>query len=288
MNFQVHFVGCLLVCLFLLVLLRRHRTVAALLLGTLVLVLPIIPYLKIPFQEEVRVAPRENEKAYRLINYNVLQSNTRTQDVADYIAGLSPDFLLLVETDHGWSEDMEFELRDHFPHRFTEPRPDKQGLTFYSKHPWKSIRLVSEFSFPTIEATFDLAEGTLTLLGIHPLPPVRPDAAEGRNAYFQGLSEYTAGLGASVIVAGDFNATPWSPHFQRLLSESNVEDSGTGRGIQNTWYRFPALFLGLPIDHILTRGIAVHKRQIGPPIGSDHRPLVLDFLIRNPFDSQLQ
>ena len=91
-----------------------------------------------------------------------------------------------------------------------------------------------------------------------------------------------------MVVAGDFNATPWSPHFQDVLSQSDLQDTGAGRGIQNTWYRFPVLFLGLPIDHILTRGVAVLQRQIGPPIGSAHRPLVLDFLLRNPIESQLQ
>lgn len=287
-NFQVHFVACLLGCLFLLVLLRRQLTAAVLLLGTLVLVLPIIPYLKIPFQKDSAIRPGENEKVYRMLSYNVLQSNTRTRDVADYIAAQGLDFLLVIETDEGWSEDLEFELRDHFPHRFTEPRPDLQGLTFYSKHPWKSIRLVSELSFPTIEAKFDLEQGFMTVLAIHPHPPVRKRAAERRNMYLRDLSQYAAGLSGSVILAGDFNATPWSPYFRDILSEGDLEDSGKGRGIQNTWYRFPMLapFLGLPIDHALTRGIVMLKRQIGPPIGSDHRPLNLEFLIRNSNESK--
>lgn len=280
-NFQVHFIICLLVCLFLLVILRRHLTAAAFVLGTFFLAMPVIPYVKLPGKKIAVEEPRGNERVYRILNYNVLQTNDRTQDIADYIATERIDFMLLLETDKTWSEEMEFELRDHFPHRFAEPRADYQGLTFYSKHPWKSIRLVTEFEEPVMEAVFLLAEGPLTLLGIHAPQPVRPESAARRNALFKQLGDYAAGLSGSVVVAGDFNATPWSPRFQALLERSNLDDSAWGRGIQNTWYRFPVLFLGLPIDHILVRGVAVRDREIGPPIGSDHRPVLLNFLLRS-------
>lgn len=279
-NFQVHFMVCLLVCLFLLVLVRRQLTAAGLLVGTLVLALPVIPYLKVPFREAPIVAVKDDEKVYRLLTYNVQQSNTRTQDIADYISTESVDFLLVIEADAFWEKELEFELKDHFPHRFAEPREDNFGLVFYSKHPWKSIRLVGEFGFPTVEAIFALPEGDLCLLGVHPFPPVTAGAASERNVFLTELGDYAAGVSGSVLVAGDFNVTPWSPHFQDLLARGELRDSGHGRGIQNTWYRLPNLFCGLPIDHVLTRGIAVQRRHIGPPIGSDHRPITVDFLLR--------
>ena len=84
-NFQVQFMMCMLVCVFALVLCRRQLTAAAYLMGTLFLALPIIPYLKIPFRETNVAVPTGDEKVYRLLTYNVLRSNTRTQDVADYL-----------------------------------------------------------------------------------------------------------------------------------------------------------------------------------------------------------
>ena len=280
-NFQVHFMVCLLVCLFLLVLVRRQLTAAALLLGTLVLALPVIPYLKVPFQEEAKVEVKDEEKVYRLMTYNVLQTNTRTRDVADYISMESVDFLLVIEANAFWEKELEFELKDHFPHRFAKTRLDNLGLLFFSKHPWESIRLVGEFGFPTVEATFALPEGNLRLLGVHPYPPISSRVAGERNAFLTDLGKYAVGLSGSVSAAGDFNVTPWSPHFQDLLSRGELGDSGLGRGIQNTWCKFPTLLCGLPIDHVITRGIAVSRRHIGPPIGSDHRPITVDFLLRS-------
>ena len=280
-NFQVHFVACLLLCILVLVLLRRQLSAAALLVGSLFLALPIIPYIKIPFRSVPSAVAQDDEQDYRLLTYNVLQTNDRTEDVADYIASEDIDFLLLVETDKRWSDEMDFELRDHFPHRFSRPQPHHDGLMFYSKHPWKSIRLVNELRCLTVEATFSLPDGMFTLVGVHPPPPMGLAAAERRNVFLAELSRYVSRLPGSVIVAGDFNATPWSPHFRRVLTTGQLEDSGFGRGIQNTWYRYPTLLLGLPIDHVLTRGIAIRQRSIGPPIGSDHRPILFEFLVRN-------
>jgi endonuclease/exonuclease/phosphatase (EEP) superfamily protein YafD len=287
-NFQVHFIACLLVCLFLLVLVRRQLTAAVLLLGTLVLALPVIPYLKVPFRGEPTVEVKDEEKVYRLMTYNVLQSNTRSQDIADYISTESVDFLVIIEADAFWEKELEFELKDHFPHRFTKPREDKLGLLFYSKHPWESIRLVSEFGFPTVEATFALPEGNMRLLGVHSYPPLTAGLARDRNAFLAEFGEYAAGLSGSVLGVGDFNLTPWSPHFQDLLSRGDLRDSSLGRGIQNTWYKFPTLLCGLPIDHVLTREIAVRHRHIGPPIGSDHRAITVDFLLRSANQSPHQ
>lgn len=280
-NFQVHYLACLLACLFLLVLLRRQLTAAIFLFGALFLALPVIPYLKLPFGEETVLKPADDERFYRTLTYNVLQGNTRTQDVADFIATQRIDFLLLLETDKSWSDEMEFELRDHYLHRFTKPRSDHQGITFYSKHPWKSIRLVEELEEPTLEAIFDLPEGTLTILGVHPLPPIRPALASRRNDFLRRLGEHAASFQDSLIVMGDFNVTPWSPHFKNLLHTGLLEDSAVGRGLQNTWYRFPILFCGIPIDHALLRSVALNERFIGPPMGSDHRPLFLEFLVED-------
>ena len=280
-NFQVHFIVCLLVNLFILVLLRRQLTAVIFLLGTLFLALPVIPYVKVPFREVERPVPTGDERVYRLLTYNVMQDNTRTADVADFIANESADFVLLIETDSLWEKEMEFELKDHFPHRFAKPRNDYQGLLFLSKHPWESIRLVEEWSSPAVEASFNLPEGPLRVIGVHPLTPMRPPMAATRNDFLQSLGTYTDALTESVIVAGDFNVTPWSPHFQRTLDTGRLQDSALGRGLQNTWYRLPILLGGLPIDHVVTRDIAVRDRQIGPPIGSDHRPIIVNFLVRS-------
>ena len=80
------------------------------------------------------------------------------------------------------------------------------------------------------------------------------------------------------IVAGDLNCTPWSPNFVDLLKSSNLINSGLGHGLAISWTPIPITALGLPIDHVLVGdGIQVADRKVGPHVGSDHRPVIVDF-----------
>jgi endonuclease/exonuclease/phosphatase (EEP) superfamily protein YafD len=74
---------------------------------------------------------------------------------------------------------------------------------------------------------------------------------------------------------GDLNATPFSPRFKNLLIDCGLRDSSLGFGITRTWHSEIPL-LGLPIDHILvSRDLAVISREVGPKVGSDHRPVMV-------------
>jgi endonuclease/exonuclease/phosphatase (EEP) superfamily protein YafD len=65
---------------------------------------------------------------------------------------------------------------------------------------------------------------------------------------------------------------------------SRLRDSREGFGIQPTWLSNKPLFM-VPIDHVLvSEGINIHKRFTGPDIGSDHRPVIVDFSPENSGD----
>jgi endonuclease/exonuclease/phosphatase (EEP) superfamily protein YafD len=82
-----------------------------------------------------------------------------------------------------------------------------------------------------------------------------------------------------VIVAGDFNATPFSPIFRKVIKISGLKDSREGFGWQPSWPTYVPL-LWLPIDHILVSSeIQVHNRATGSFIGSDHYPVFADLSI---------
>ena len=83
----------------------------------------------------------------------------------------------------------------------------------------------------------------------------------------------------AVIIAGDFNASPYSPVFKKLLTTSGLRDTRTGFGWLPSW---PALFplAFIPIDHILVSpDIQVQNRATGPYIGSDHYPVIAELSI---------
>ncbi len=110
------------------------------------------------------------------------------------------------------------------------------------------------------------------------IPPTRRDAmlAVATAAARQRIAEKHR-----VVLMGDFNTTPWSASFRRVLDGSGLLDSATQpserpRWTRPTWFsRWPGL--GLPIDHILlSPSWRIHERRLGPFFGSDHRPVVIE------------
>ena len=80
--------------------------------------------------------------------------------------------------------------------------------------------------------------------------------------------------GYDVIIVGDFNVTPWSNRFTKLLADGQLNDSLRGYGLQNTWPSTIPSFLRLPIDHALySDGWATVARSTTAVSGSDHMVL---------------
>ncbi len=88
-------------------------------------------------------------------------------------------------------------------------------------------------------------------------------------------------VAATLVFPGATNwSTPWSPHFRRLLRDSELRDVARGRGLSPTWYPTP-LPLGIPIDHVLVSDeIGVAQREVGPDLGSDHRAVRVELSFR--------
>ena len=102
-----------------------------------------------------------------------------------------------------------------------------------------------------------------------------------RQRELQRLAEIVRAIDRPVIVAGDLNSTPWSPHFQDLVRAAGLRDAAVGRGYLATWPRWfwPAQ---IPIDHVLLKGPwSVLRLQRGPALGSDHYPLIADLWLRS-------
>jgi endonuclease/exonuclease/phosphatase (EEP) superfamily protein YafD len=81
----------------------------------------------------------------------------------------------------------------------------------------------------------------------------------------------------ALVLLGDLNTTSWSPHFRDLINTAGLKDSRAGFGIQPTWPAgTPPLWI--PLDHCLVSPeIKVHDRRVGPNVGSDHFPVIVEF-----------
>lgn len=234
------------------------------------LVLILVFYRKIPH-------PPARGRTYRLLFSNVLGRNKRYEDVLRLIDATDADIILLVETTHAWFRALE-SLDGAYPHRQGSPRTDNYGIALLSRLPFSSTEVVTlgPYRKPSIIARLELDEKLLTIVGTHAPPPFDRQSTEIRDRQIAEIIQLIATLPGPFLLAGDFNATSWSKGIRDLL-RTGLRDSRLGFGLQPSWPTSNP-FLRVPIDHIfVSPGVNILDRHLGPKVGSDHFPVILDF-----------
>lgn len=217
---------------------------------------------------------------FRVLSFNVLTSNQSHDTVLTYLSECDADFIFLMEINPDWVEALS-PLESDYPYFVKIPRHDNFGMALYSRHPFASheIRFIEGAHVPLVHAVIDLDGHELEVIGCHPVPPVGTRQASARNAYLAGLTEIATISTLPAVIFGDFNATVWSPHLRDFIKTTSLIDSGRKRGFQSTWRRLNPFF-SIPIDHVFhNAALTCTSRQIGPALGSDHRPVIAEFAL---------
>jgi len=275
-HFRVqYFLGLSVVALLLLI--PRKRTSAAI-FGLLAAVNLIVI---LPLYFGGTNAPTSAGKPFRAMLANVNTENGSKTSVADAIRRFNPDVVVLEEVSTQWLSDLGPALSDYRYSR-QEPRDDNFGMALFSRFPFTQaqVEYIGEAEVPSIMAEIETSQGKFTLLATHPLPPAGREYSRLRDDQLAQLPRWVHCQASPVLLLGDLNVSPWSSHFRHLLRESGLRDSLQGRGVHPTWPTFNPL-MRIPIDHCLySPGIEIVKRQTGPHVGSDHFPVIVDFVIR--------
>lgn len=216
----------------------------------------------------------------RVMSFNLLSNNQSYADVIEYIEALDPDLVLLHEASRPWEVALETADLDY---ELIRPRSEElifgtlvlvrgEDLTAVSYGYAATQPRAVEISFrPT-----GWPEG-LDVLATHPLAPTDEERARLRDAQLGFAADWAIGQEGEHMVVGDFNATPWSWPFRRLMSDGGLENSLRGFGLQPSFPATRSVLLRVPIDHLLhSNGLVVRSRELGPALGSDHFPLVVD------------
>jgi endonuclease/exonuclease/phosphatase family metal-dependent hydrolase len=138
---------------------------------------------------------------------------------------------------------------------------------------------IEETGEPAIQATLLAGGHPLRLFAIHTSWPLAPASARRRNRQLVLLAQQARATTVPLVALGDFNISPFSPHFRQLLADGNLRSAADGFGWQPTWPTFlpPA---GIQIDHGLVNApVVVQSFRRGERDGSDHRPIVIDLLL---------
>lgn len=218
----------------------------------------------------------------RVVSFNLLSSNERYQEVTEYLRQQHADVIVLHEASLPWEEAVQ-----------------EAGLgyeVFISRHPddiFGSLVLappesiVESFGFRVDDprsVAITLASG-VTVLAVHPLSPSNPSRAELRNQQIDFATEWVKQHAGPLVVTGDFNAGPFSFPYRHLRAQTGLVDSIAGYGLENSYSTEAAPWWRVSIDHLLvTPGIEVVNRTLGPALGSDHFPLTVDLLVPGEAD----
>ena len=210
----------------------------------------------------------------RVLFANVLASNTQYDAVAKLIADTHPDVVALVETRDPWFTNIAPALAGYA--RLEHPREDNFALGLYVKGELTAeVRHVGG-TLPTIFATVTTKGVTMSFVLTHLWPPVSAWAEAQQWQHMAALSHHVRALPAPIVFAGDFNATPWSRIFRRVIGTTGLCDTRAGFGYQGS-YPASSAILRIPIDHVLVScDIGVMDRTIERDIGSDHLPVRVD------------
>jgi endonuclease/exonuclease/phosphatase (EEP) superfamily protein YafD len=220
-------------------------------------------------------------KVARLFFANILGTNMHYEQLLMAIHKSDADIVLLVEVRANHMERL-LPALSRYPHRFAQPHIKNYGVAIFSRLPLDSVQALAfdERCTPALVARLRLEDTPLTLVGIHPYPPKSKAQADRRNHQLAMTASFIKAQPGELILAGDFNCTSWSHAFGQLIRHSQLLDSRQGLGLQPSWPAGNPL-LRIPIDHVLhTPGICIQARKLGQPTGSDHLPVIVEFLIR--------
>lgn len=220
----------------------------------------------------------------RILHMNVLGTNRNYKPAIELIREVKPDILVLAEYNERWQGKLsQSGVLRPFQGAFVVPYGN-DGV--YTRFPFQNVRVnyVRPGQDPTTVISFSWRKEPMTLLILHPRPPVKPDWYLRHKNHFLKLEKDFSGYGQNVIVVGDLNTSPWSATFKRFIQRTGLRDSQSGFGLQPSWsayFRRLNLYSPvpmIPIDHVLASpDFRVVDRRIGPDVSSDHRPVIVDF-----------
>jgi endonuclease/exonuclease/phosphatase (EEP) superfamily protein YafD len=234
-------------------------------------------YLLVPWLPLSDPATPAHGKPLRLLQANILFLNKDPARFKQLILDEKPDIIIMAEANSAFVK-MLTGLRNNYPYQSILPDDHgSDGIGVVSRLPLKDLRNVvwpgAEMPSQIFSFTWDKQQ--VHFVNIHTPNPIGD--VPGRDATFAGFEKEISRLKGPVIVAGDFNATPWCPALRGIMSRNpRLHNAREGRGLFQSWPTFlPPFVLRIPIDQTLfSDEFTVIDYHLGPDIGSDHLPLV--------------
>jgi endonuclease/exonuclease/phosphatase (EEP) superfamily protein YafD len=219
------------------------------------------------------------ERSVRLLVYNIYHLNSDLDAVIATVHRYDPDMVFLME----YSDSVQSRIEDAFdtyPHRLIRTSRFTMGLALFSRLPIESaeIHRAEATRIPIFEARLRADGRPFSFVGGHPWAP-QPQWAGLHRDQMEAITQVAERAAHPLIVAGDFNAAPWSYTMQRLAERGQLRLIRQPFSLAKSWQPLPGV--GLPLDHVLvSEGWELLAQEYGPLGGSDHVPLIVDLQLR--------
>lgn len=215
------------------------------------------------------------------MTFNLLFGNDRIDGIDKFLNQTDADIVVLQEVTKDHLIPLHQGLDPRYPHSRGE-----FGLVIFSKYPIRADGRVDRPNYPewiSLMARWvelDVNGTAVELVGVHLARPFYP-VLQVHDV--TALTQFVLARKLPIIVAGDFNLTPWTDQLKRFTEL-------TGLGRFNTfhytwpmrWRKYPIVPL-VAIDNVFASPDFANIATIGGPrLGSDHRPVIADIALAKP------
>lgn len=274
-NFRAQYVVVLAILGLMIMMSKWRKTGYAVLGVALVNLIAVLPlFIGSPAEASV------DKPSLRVMSFNLLSSNESYSDVIEYIETVDPDLVFLHESSRPWEVAMESSALGYEIIRAQSDDLIFGTLVLVRSEDVRAVSYGFSSSSPRAVELSYTPEGwdtPISVLSTHPLAPTIEERAALRDAQLGFAGQWASGQSGAFFIVGDFNATPWSWPFRRLMGSAELRNSQTGFGLQPSFSARSNLLLRVPIDHLLhSPALEVTDRRLGPSLGSDHFPLLVD------------
>jgi len=214
---------------------------------------------------------------------NVYINNRDHDRIATVLSEAQADIIAVFEINETLFDHLQNELAGSHPYIEARPLPHPFGVVVFSRYPLSDVNTVGlDSTGGSILVTVDINGHPYRIAAVHPTSPMSARNFEGRHDHLaQVQTDITEWQqehpDEAVVMIGDFNLTPWSPHFVDLLETTGLQHVAEGTGMEPSWYALPVFPFGLALDHCLINDrLKLESYHFGPSVHSDHRVLTVE------------
>jgi len=222
-----------------------------------------------------------SQRFLRVATFNLWDGNDRIDDVARFLAETDADAVVLQEVTSEHAARLRQALQSRYPFSLGE-----SGIVMLSRRPILAEGRIDRPGYPPWIslmlrwARIEVNGTVFELAGVHLARPFYPELQQQDVA---ALIEFVQARTVPLIVAGDFNMSPWTEKLARFTDATGLARDNT---LHFTWPMRHGSVPFLPlvaIDNVFaSRSFAKIGIRGGPRLGSDHKPIVADIALASP------